>query len=222
MDFANIYIIYNFNFIMDKRGFSVGILLITISVLLIIAVVLVFFFFGGESEEEIIDIGEAIGENQEGSLLNETINESGVGLALEMNGTNNETINEDVEPEPLFFDLAAINLTLTDNGCENITNSTSNVTTKNCSIGIVGVLKNLGGTIEEKFVVQFIDITEDSSPIEIFIIKDGIGSKEEKELSATYSSLSSGTYWVQFKVDAVKNIDEEDETNNEITKAVSI
>ena len=150
------------------------------------------------------------------------LNESSCGLNVEKNQTINKT-NETQQSGELFFDLKALSLKLDKGSCTNIVNNATNATTKNCTVNIMGTIKNLGtNTIETDFVVHFIDVTTDSSLIELFIISDSIATQEEKNVSVSAGGVGIGRYWVQFIVDASKKIAEKDENNNFLTKSINV
>ena len=68
------------------------------------------------------------------------------------------------------------------------------------------------------------DTTESASGslIEVILVNDNLTPGEEKILTIVYRDILPGNYVVRFKVDAVRNIDEQDETNNELSKFIKI
>jgi len=202
---------------MNKRGLGFfSILIVAVIALVIVITGAVIYFDSNRSEssekEILIEDPESV-ENLEQDEITEDPDEK-------IQEDNETEIDDD---ENMIFDLEAIGLSLESGGCETVTNSTTNVSIKNCSMDITGTFRNSGSeTIDEKFVVQFLDVTNGISPIEIITVDDVIVSKEEKNLSATYRGISPGTYFINFKVDAVRNIEESDEGNNEKNDVIKI
>ena len=141
---------------------------------------------------------------------------------LNFESSINKTINQTEDTE-LIVDLKAINLRLDKGDCVNVINNATNSTTKNCTINIMGTIKNLGtNTIETDFVVHFIDVTTGSFLIKLVTVSDSIVSQEEKNITASKGGVGTGEYWVQFVVDASKKIAEKDEKNNFLTEAINV
>ncbi|MCH7568068.1 MAG: hypothetical protein IIA87_01480 [Nanoarchaeota archaeon] len=131
-------------------------------------------------------------------------------ITLITNQTN-QTIN-------LFLDVTAFNLSLKNEGCT----SSANNTNISCSIGIVGILKNIGTKpIETKFRAHFLDLTNGTTLIKSFTI-DTLASEAEKEVSFTYTNIPHDTYFIKFIVDPVSNLDESDEENNFIIESIRV
>ena len=185
---------------------------------LVISGVTLFLIGGGEEtsqEDEDSQGGQDIQENQQ--VLEEQ--EQGNQTEDDLNQTENNITEE------IFFDLTALNLTLENGGCSKEENETTFINTTKCILDATGVLKNTGTeTIEDDFVVQFLDTTESASGslIEVILVNDNLTPGEEKILTIVYRDILPGNYVVRFKVDAVRNIDEQDETNNELSKFIKI
>lgn len=199
--------------VLDMNKGGLGLIGVALVIALTAAIVIgvIFVLRSGETPLE---------ENEEidSEDTNETGNESQEQEIPE--NTGNESANA---TEELFLDLEAINLTLTNAGCDALTNSTTNETYSLCDIDLVGVLKNTGTeTIDENFVVHFFDTTEGSSLIKLFVVGDSIAPGGEKEFSVFYNNVPPGTYIILFRVDAVNTLDESNEGNNDISKVVEV
>ena len=189
-----------------KRGIATILIILLILVIGVISTA-IYLILAGESTEEST---ETAPEKTKAPVV-EDVPENITQDEIIQNETENNLTNV---TESVFIDLKASNLSLS-HDCESGSNGT-------CELTIIGKVENSGtADVDKRFVMHFLDTTTSdfgliSSPTNTEKILVGA----EKEFVTSYKNLSHGTYFIQFKVDAVNNIEESNETNNQITKFI--
>ena len=201
---------------MQKRGLST---ITIISIILVIGIVMtlgVFLIpFNGDSDEtesEQEEGEEVIGEQAEEIIVEETTEEE-----TREPETTEENQTETNETEEGILDVSAHSLVIENDGCPEGSNAT-------CSIFIKATVKNTGTqTVKETFRMHLFESTNEGFIlIETFTINEDFLSGAEKEFTETYKNLTAKNYFIQFRVDAVFNLDEVDESNNILNELVKV